>query len=181
MKATTLFATVLLAAGLAQNTLADSDSGFYLGGSLGNAKIAFEDADGGVNDTKTGYKVFGGYNFDLVPMVDLGIETSYVDLGTMNGNIMGESFAFSNSAWQAHLVGGIDVGPVGLFAKAGVSQWETKLSSDVFSGSTTGSDPAYGIGAKFQAGPIQLRAEFERINLDDADLDFYSLGAAFTF
>lgn len=181
MKKATILATALIASSLAHGAFAGSESGFYVGGSVGSAKLSYSDADGKVNDSDTGYKVFGGYNFGLLPMVNLAIEGSYVDYGTLNGNILGEPIQFSNTALQAHLVGGLDLGPVGLFAKAGVSDWKTKFRSDFFSGSTSGSDPAYGIGAKFQLDAVQIRAEYERIKMDDADMDFYSLGAAYTF
>lgn len=177
--------STLLAACLLSTTapfvFAGNDSGLYLGGSVGSAQLDYDSADAFIDDSDGGYKVFGGYNFGLVPAVDLGIEVSYTDFGDHQGETFAGDGRFSNTAWQGHLVGGLNLGPVGLFAKAGIANWETKFSNEVFSGRDDGSDPSYGIGAKFQIDALQLRAEYERLTLDDADLDFYSIGAALTF
>ena len=175
------FATSLLALALSQGALAGADTGLYLGGSVGSAQLEFDSFGTYIDDSDTGYKFIAGYNFGLVPMVDLAVEASYLDLGSQTGYFLGDPTVFTNTAQQLHLVGGLDLGPVGLFAKAGVTEWKTRFSNGFDSGKTTGSDPSYGIGAKFQVDSIQLRAEYERLKLDEADMDFYSIGATFTF
>ncbi|AFU98346.2 outer membrane beta-barrel protein [Simiduia agarivorans] len=176
-----LSALALVAALMAAPVWAGNETGLYLGGSVGSAQLTYDSADAYIDDSDGGYKVFGGYNFGLVPAVDLGIEVSYTDFGDHHGNTFAGDGRFSNTAWQGHLVGGLNLGPVGLFAKAGVANWETRFSNDLFTGKDDGSDPSYGIGAKFQIDALQLRAEYERLTMDDADLDFYSIGAALTF
>ncbi|MDN3638293.1 porin family protein [Simiduia curdlanivorans] len=176
-----IFTATILTAVLSQSALAGSDSGFYLGGSVGSAQLSFDSFDDYIDDSDTGYKFFAGYNFGLLPMVDIALEGSYVDFGSQYGELFDDTTRFSNTAAQLHLVGGLDLGPVGLFAKAGLSDWETTFTNGDYRAKATGSDPAYGIGAKFQVASFQLRAEYERVKLDDADMDFYSIGAAYTF
>ncbi|CAN0605037.1 unnamed protein product, partial [Ectocarpus sp. 12 AP-2014] len=70
------------------NALAGSDSGLYLGASIGEAQLDFDDDRPGANDIDvdidfddedTAYKVFAGYNLGLIPLVDLAVEGAYVD------------------------------------------------------------------------------------------------------
>lgn len=180
MKKVSALAILMLAAG-SQMALAGSETGLYLGGSMGSAQLYFDSYNNYIDDSDTGYKYFVGYNFGLLPAVDLAVEASYVDFGNQYGDFLGEPTRFSNTALQAHLLGALNMGPVALFAKAGVTDWETKFTDGYHEGKTSGSDPAYGVGAKFQVGSIQLRTEYERIQLDEADMDFYSIGAAYTF
>ena len=58
---------------------AGSESGLYLGGSLGSADLDVSSPTVNFNDDDTGYKIFAGYNFGLIPLIDLAIEGSYVD------------------------------------------------------------------------------------------------------
>ena len=50
------------------------------------------------------------------------------------------------------------MGPVGLFAKAGAMKWDLEGTGGF---SDSGTDPAYGIGAKFSLLSFQIRAEYE--------------------
>lgn len=172
MKLRTLAALLTLGALAAQPALAGEESGFYLGGSVGNAALDTS----GVDDD-TGYKVFGGYNFGLIPLIDLGIEASYLDFGSQENDFA----SLSTTGLSAHGLAGLTFGPFGVFAKAGMMDWESDLKSDLGNASESGTDPAYGIGVKFQLSSFQLRAEYELIELEDTDLEFYSVGAAYTF
>lgn len=181
MNRSSIFIAVTLTLSISHHALAGSDTGLYIGGAIGNAEVDFNSFDNIVDDNDTAYKVFGGYNFGLLPTVNFGVEASYADFGSLEGELLGAPARFDNTALQAHLVAGLDLGPVGVFAKAGVSHWTTRFQSIGFSDENSGSDPAYGIGAKLQVESFQLRAEYEQIKLDDADLDFYSIGASYTF
>ena len=46
--------------------------------------------------------------------------------------------------------------------------------------SESGTDPAYGIGARFAIGSLSVRAEYEVYDLD-ADLEMISVSGVFTF
>ncbi|MDN3639165.1 porin family protein [Simiduia curdlanivorans] len=174
-----LFTLLTLTAAQAAN--AGSDSGFYLGGSVGSAVVEAQETGIDLDDSDVGYKVFGGYNFGLVPLVDLALEASYLDFGTQTGDASGGEFTLATTGLMASGLVGVNLGPVGLFAKAGIVNWNSDFKELGGNTSDSGSDPAYGIGAKFQLGSFQLRAEYELIDIEDADIDYFSVGAAYTF
>ncbi len=171
MKRATTLALALAAATLSTSVLAGGESGLYIGGSVGTTEVSEE----GLDDSATGYKVFGGYNFGMVPLVNLAAEINYIDFGSFDSDI--GDVSVDVTAWTLSGLLGVDLGPVGLFAKAGYFAWD----SDVGSASEDGNDPAYGVGAKFQIGSFAVRAEYEIYEADEVDIDFYSVGAAYTF
>jgi len=178
-----VLATVLVAfASVAQ---AGDDSGIYIGGSVGYASVDYSKNDGDINfdDDDTAYKVFVGYNFGIIPLIDLGVEGSYVDFGSQDGRLAGTNGnTIEVTGWDAFGVAGLTFGPFGIFAKAGMIAWNADLDTRSFGNSTdSGNDPAYGIGAKFQIASFAIRAEYEYFDLDNVDLDFISVGAAYTF
>ena len=141
---------------------AGADSGFYLGGGLGESDI--KSKDGTFDEDDTAYKIFGGYNIGFIPLVDFAVEASYVDLGTPE-DITGVN---------AYGLAGLSFGPFGLFAKVGSMSWDSNNDS--------GTDPAYGIGARFALGSISVRAEYEEFDVDEADtFSMTSVSAVFTF
>ncbi|SMF47234.1 Outer membrane protein beta-barrel domain-containing protein [Alteromonadaceae bacterium Bs31] len=172
---------------------AGNDSGFYLGASIGNAGTNFSDVAVDLDENAFAYKAFAGYNFGLLPTIDLAVESSYVDLGETSVNITDNAIVSTNSnAWNLFGLIGVNFGPVGLFAKAGMASWQTELgwidlANDLsfeendLPTERTGSDPVYGIGAKFQFSSFAVRAEYEIFDTGDIDFDMLSVGAAFTF
>lgn len=153
--------------------MAGSESGLYLGGSLGTVSQDVSTADVSFDDDDTGYKIFAGYNLGLIPLIDLAIEGSYVDFGKVTSS----GFDFETTAWSAFGLAGFKLGPIGLFGKLGMFMWDSESSG----GDDSGSDPAYGVGARLQLGSIALRAEYELFDTDTVDIDFFSVGAAWTF
>ena len=156
---------------------AGADSGFYLGGSIGQTELDISEDGIDFNDSDNGYKAFAGYNLGIIPLIDLALEISYVDFGTAED--LGIDVDADTVAIAALV--GFDVGPLGLFAKAGMNAWDGEVSGFGVSASEDGTDPMYGIGAKIQIGSFAVRGEFERFELDDIDIDFLSVGAAYTF
>ena len=57
-----------------------ADSGFYIGGSFGNAAVDFSDLDINFDEDDSAYKAILGYRFDL-PMMIFAIEGGYVNMG----------------------------------------------------------------------------------------------------
>jgi len=176
---------IVLLLTLANTAWAGSESGFYLGGSLGSADLdaSFRDGDADVNfdDDDTGYKIFAGYNFGLFPFIDLAVEGSYVDFGEASADILGGSANASVTGWDAFGLAGVKLGPVGLFAKVGAMAWDSEIEVINNRIDDSGSDPAYGIGARVQLGSLAVRAEYEVIDVDVVDIGFLSVGAAWTF
>lgn len=175
MKRISLLALALAATTLSTASWAGSDSGPYIGGSVGTSEIS----ESGIDDSDSAYKIFGGYNFGVVPFLNLAAEAAYVDLGEWEGD--GNAFTVEAQTWTLTGLVGFDMGPVGLFAKAGYASWESDLRSSLGNASEDGNDTTWGLGAKLQLGSIAVRAEYEVFDLDGTDIDFYSVGAAFTF
>lgn len=166
---------------------AGSDSGLYVGASVGSSQLDYSDNDPDLgqvdfDDDDAGYKVFAGFNFGIVPLVDVAVEGAYVDFGQFSGKInnIGDN-DLDVTGWTLAGLAGAKLGPVGLFAKVGAIDWDGDLEGSFGSGSDDGTDPLYGIGARFQLMSFQVRAEYELFDLDNVDIDYFSVGAAYTF
>lgn len=186
MKRITLSVLAVPLAILSSTVYAGSDSGFYVGASVGSAQIDYTEDDPVVgdidfDDDDAGYKIFGGYNIGIIPIVDVAVEVAYVDFGTFDGAIDTTKSELEVDGYTGAALAGVNLGPVGLFLKAGVISWDGDISTAVGGASEDGTDPLYGIGAKFQLSSFQVRAEYELYDLDEIDVDYFSLGAAYTF
>ena len=190
LKTATIAALLLMTASAA-------NASFYVGGSLGQTSSdvdAFGDVSGSgieVDDSDTGFKVFGGYNFFKF----LSVEAAYVDVsGPAAEMTVPEPMTVSTSA-DGFAVEAVGVMPVGvkfqLFAELGFFMWDgqAEVSSPSFSGSGgsgDGTDPTYGVGFGWNVIPKgQIRVEAERYAIgmgdQDMDLDMYSAGFAYRF
>lgn len=163
---------------ISTTAFAGGESGFYIGGSVGEASIDYNVEDIKIDDDDSSYKIFGGYNFGIIPLIDIALEGAYMDFGEQNnGDARLETEAFGVFGLL-----GFNLGPVGLFGKVGGVSWDSDFKSDSANNeSDSGTDPAYGVGARFQLFSISIRAEYEILELGDTDIDFYSVGASYTF
>lgn len=177
------------AVGLAMTALlvpAESKADAYIGGSVGQAGIEVDVGDQLnpiiFDEDDFAWKVFAGYEFPF-PVLNLGIEVGYVDLGGPSANLGGTQFEIDSDGFNAFGLLGFDLGPLGVFAKAGVISWDSELSIDGVSAvSEDGSDPAYGVGARFGVGPVDIRAEYEFFDIEDAeDIAMVSVGLTWSF
>lgn len=168
---------------LSMSQQAMADSGFYLGGSVGSATISAEaDDDFEFDENDFAWKAFGGYNFELA-VVDLGIEGGYVNFGSPSATLSGETVGLELAGWDLFGLAGVQLGPIGVFAKAGYFSWDVDvLVSGEKVDSDDGSDPAYGVGAKFALGSLEIRGEYEYFDVDESD-DVYmlSVGLVWSF
>jgi hypothetical protein len=163
--------TLVAALALTSLPAAATDNGFYLGASAGLSSV--EDSD-----TETGFKVIAGWRF----LDWLAIEGNYIDFGSGNDTIMGTNIETDASGLTLSAVGFLPVGPVDLFARVGVIDWDADVSSSGFgSFSDSGTDLTYGIGAQFRIWSLSLRGEYEIFDLDGTDTDMFSLGVTYTF
>lgn len=176
-----LLASALLLAGPAM-----ADSGFYLGGSLGKTTLEadFVDPFGGESfrfeEDDSSWKAYGGFTFDL-PVIKLGVEGGYRDLGGPSGEIAGDTYGLDVTAFDAFGVAGFDLGPVSLFGKYGFISWDADLTISGFdAGSDDGTDTAYGLGAAINIGSFQIRAEYEVFDISDVE-DLYMMSAGFVY
>jgi len=159
--------------GMPAAVVAGAESGLYIGVGVGDASVK----DSNFDASDSAYKVFGGYNIGFIPLVDFAVEASYVDFGkpsTSAGSI-------DVSGYNAFGLAGLSFGPFGIFAKAGMLSWDSDATFGASSTSESGSDPAYGLGARLAIGSFSVRAEYEVYDLDDADLDMVSVSGVYTF
>ena len=183
----------LMAASQASAQAYMSASGLYVGGSIGQTSFDKDIArglltSGRVDTSDTGFKFFGGYQFNR----NLGLELAYVDLGKAS---------YSGFAGPDPVVGGkvevtgfnlsaVGAWPVAanfdVFGKIGFLAWEDK-ASDVtggvpFSDKIDGTDLSFGFGAAWHlTRNVRLRVEWERFRVDDTDADLFSVGAVYKF
>ena len=165
---------------------AGAETGFYLGASAADASSDVEYTHSGAgfvsyDDDAAAYKVFLGYNFGAIPLVNLAIEASYVDFGTVKGTALGASTKTKADGVNAFGLLGFNLGPVSLFAKAGAISWDAESTVQSSTLKTSGTDPAYGVGLQLQFGSFGIRTEFEVFDLDTVEIGLASLGLSYTF
>jgi opacity protein-like surface antigen len=179
---TSMAAAVLASSLLPTGTaLAGGESGFYMGAGLGQGTIKADGASLGGNDfdgNDTAWKAIVGYNFGVVPLIDLAVEGSYVDFGKPDDG----GAEVELTGWDAFGLVGVNLGPVGLFAKAGMFMWDSDIKASGISDANSDTDAAYGVGARFQLFSITGRVEFEYFDVGEVD-DAYliSASALYTF
>lgn len=183
--------TLTLAFSLATYTAQAADTGFYIGGSIGQASYdvpsditeipSFDEND-------TGYKIFAGYNVNI-GIVNLGVEGGYVDFGNPSTKfgIDNNVLAIDADGWNLWGVGGLNLGPIDVFAKVGTVSWDASVSikgldPDLGSLSDSGSDFGYGLGARVSFGKLAVRGEWEVYDIEDTDdISMFSVGLAWRF
>jgi OOP family OmpA-OmpF porin len=186
----TAFAALALTAAMAAQ--ADVQPGFYAGASIGTTKLTddgLESSAFDVDDSDTGFKIFGGYSFNN----NFAVELSYFDLGEVSGVLddpfFGDiAFDVGVSGFNASVVGRLPVAETfALFGKLGFASYDLEAHATVSgfgsgSDSSSESDLTYGVGAALSVGPQwELRAEYEAINVDDGDANMISVGAMYRF
>lgn len=158
-------ATVL---GLALPVSAAYAGGVYIGGGVGQASI--EDSAGnpaGVpfDEHDMGWKAFAGYRFDLLPIVSLSAEAGYRDLGKPSAG----AFEYKVNGFDYAALAGLGLGPVELFARFGGMEYDLDKNIGGAKFSFDGSAPVYGVGARFSLFGAGVRAEYEKIDIDELD------------
>lgn len=172
-----------LAAGAAQ---AGTESGFFIGAGVGQAGIqqdlALEGGSVEFDADDTGYKLFAGFNFGLLPFLDLAVEGGYVNLGEPDDSLAGETVKVEVSGFDAFGLVGASFGPVGVFAKAGLIAADTSTKGAAGGADDSSTDPAYGVGLRLALGSFAVRAEYEYFDIDDLDgADLLSASLVYTF
>ena len=142
--------------------------GVYLGGGVGEASI--EDSAGNpagtpFSESDVAWKAFLGYRFDLLPIVSLSAEGGYRDLGKPNTAVA----EYSAKGFDYGALAGLGLGPVELFARVGGMEYDLdkRIAGTTFS--FDGSAPVYGAGIRFNLLGAGVRAEYEKIDIDELD------------
>lgn len=173
--------SILFAALLALPLAAAQAGGLYVGGGIGSAGIedsAGNPAGASFDESDTAWKAFGGYRFDLLPIVSLSAEVGYRDLG--NPNAAGREYQASGFDYAALL--GWGLGPVELFARLGGMNYDLEKTAGGMKREFDGNAPVYGVGARFSLFGLGVRAEYEKIDIDELDgADMVSVSAFYEF
>jgi hypothetical protein len=181
MKKLSISGVVLVALLVSGTAWAGAESGFYLGGSVGSAGIDVENNNVQYDDDDTAYKIFAGYNFGVIPLLNLAIEGSYLDFGTGEGIFAGSRVETSITGWDLFGLVGVNFGPVSLFGKLGAIDWDRDSNFNFQPAADSGTDEAYGLGLQLQISSFAVRAEYEIFKLDSVDIGFASAGISYTF
>ena len=165
-----LFGSSLIASAATQA----ADNGLYLGAGVGQANV---DVDAGaleVDGDDTGYKLIAGFR----PLDFFAVELNYIDFGSVEDS----GLSVDADAISAYAVGFLPVGPVDLFAKAGVADANASLDSPIGRFETDGTKFAYGVGVQLRFLSLSARLEYEEFDVDDVEnLNMLTLGLTYTF
>ena len=176
-KSVRLYSAALLAT-LIITPAAYADSGFFVGGAYG--ELEYSELNSSFDQDSAPYKIMGGYIFDM-PVFDIAIEAAYNDFGTQGGDVLAVPASIDAEGLSAFVVGGLDWGLFGVFAKAGMVSWDADFSAGGLSGSDDGTDPAYGAGMRLTFSSAEVRLEYEVFDFNAVDVDMYSLGLLWRF
>jgi OOP family OmpA-OmpF porin len=177
---TALAALALMAATAAQ---ADTQPGFYAGAGIGSTKVG-DDNLSGVDDSDTGFKIFGGYTFTE----NWGVEVSYFDFGEASVSAGNSSASVGVTGLSASAVGRLPVNDMfAVYGKLGFASYDVDLDFNNVPGFGSGhlsdsdSDLIYGVGGALSfGGNFEARLEYEALNVD-GDASMISVSGLFRF
>ena len=142
--------------------------GIYIGGGVGtatNEDSASNPAGTAFDESDNAFKIFGGYRFDWLPIVSLSGEVGFRDLGKPKAS--GAEYNVDGFDYAA--LAGLGLGPVELFARVGGMQYDLDKTIGGTKTSFDGSAPVYGAGVRFNLLGAGVRAEYEKIDIDELD------------
>ncbi len=157
----------------------DEHSGVYLGAGAGEVtnKVDGFEADG------VAVKLFGGYAFNRY----FAAEAAYIDAGTLRDTVEGVDLSVESDGLVLAALGMLPLTDAfSLFAKLGYTFYDEKAigrRGDLrVSEKNSGDDLLYGVGAHLRLGrKLELRAEYEVVDVKDADFNLLSASALFRF
>ena len=165
--------------------VAETGPSIYGGGGIGYFRLNdddFLDEDDDFKDNRTGWRAQVGAQLNPV----FSLEGGYVDFGDLNDGSLKFSSDGTFAAALVHLPISSSFAP---FAKIGQLWWDVDrdveaggLLSPALSSSADGNDTFYGVGLRIGEGPgLQMRIEYDRMELDDADVDMGSVNLQYRF
>lgn len=158
---------------------AQDAAGLYIGASIGEAT---DEADG-FKDSGTSFKVMGGYSFNRF----LAAELAYVDAGKLQDRVDDLDVTVESKGVVAAVLGKLPIGNrLSLFAKLGYTFYDeevsVRLGSQRVSEKNSSDDALYGIGAEVNFNDkFKLRAEYEIVDISNADFSIMSIGGTYQF
>lgn len=188
----------LLAASLAATTGSAvaqnrSDTGWYLGASIGQSTVDIEGCGGGItcDDKDTAWRILGGYQINR----NFGVELGFHQFGDASATAPGERVDFEANAFELLGVGRIPLtNNFALYGKAGFYRGEAKASGNtILFGpidiKETTTDLTYGFGVQYSFNPqLSIRAEWQSYpnmgddaTIGESDIDVMSVGLVVRF
>jgi hypothetical protein len=151
---------------------AHADSGVYIGAGLGRANM--EDSTGnpgGVSfdESATSGKAFLGYHVDFIPLLKFAGEIGYRDLGKPSGSTAGVPVEYKARGFDYGVLAGVGLGPVDLFGRVGGMSYRLHKNVGGISNTYDGNAPVYGAGIWFTLFGVGVRAEWEKVKIDELD------------
>ena len=167
-----------------------AEPGFYLGGSVGQARLDTDAKDFGykgdeanftIKDDDMASKAYIGYNWSVLSWLNVGLEGGYKDFGNFRQDTRNGTVRSDPTGWDAFLVGSIPVGPVDLFAKVGGIALNRDINTPKFGQDDDDDNQlAYGVGVAYNVGHLGFRVEAEGYDDNEVD-DFYMISAGVTY
>lgn len=182
----TAFAIALPAALMAIGAPAiaqQSDAGWYVGAAYGITNIDVSTSGPGfsVDGDDSGYKIFGGFQFNK----HLGVEAGYLDAGNASVTGPGGSASLSVTALTLAGTGTLPLGQnFALLGKVGLWMWDTGCSGAICVSSydDSSTDLFYGVGARFNFNRNwSMQVEWEQFETSSDAVTLTSLGVRYKF
>ncbi|MCP1727230.1 opacity protein-like surface antigen [Natronospira proteinivora] len=150
----------------------------YVGGGFGYYRLDdedFLDEDDELRDNRAAWRVFGGLEFNRI----FSLEVGYNDFGETNDG----ELSLDADGWTIAGVAAIPVSQwFAPYARVGQMYWDRERSIGPISHSDDGDDMFYGVGARFTLSETtDLRLEYDRMAMDDTDLDLAALYVQYRF
>lgn len=179
---------VLPQTGWAQDYWSDANDGWghaddyvvegFIGGGAGYYRLEddnFLDESEGFDDDELSWKIFGGLDFAKV----FALEVAYLDFGETSV----QTIDIDADGWTVAGLLAIPLTPhFAPYGKVGMLYWDADAEINGVSGSDSGEDGFFGVGARFTISKqSDVRIEYERFKLDDVDLDLASVNFQLRF
>ncbi|MEQ6887703.1 hypothetical protein ABE957_03300 [Halomonas sp. CS7] len=132
---------------------------------LDNGMLVQGDDVATLDGTTSGFRLTAGFTPQSLPRLDLGAELSYqrsddVPIAGEDGSRLHDTTSLGGS-----LMAGVRVGDLGLYAKAGLAEWQgDPIGSDDRAAGSRGTARTQGFGARLQFRQVVSRFEFEQID-----------------
>jgi long-chain fatty acid transport protein len=154
--------------------------GWYAGLNFGQSKYNDIDADS-ANTRTEGWKVYGGHQFNK----HLGVEGGYANLNDMTARTGAVTTNVDTDAWTLAAVVSYPVtDKFSVMGKLGAAYMlaDEKRSDSLKWTGDDGYEPNYGVGVSYALlDNVSLRAEWERFDRADLDIDLLTAGVAMKF
>ena len=154
--------------------LGDDDTGFYVGGSIGQSSERFHPSAYSVRAQNTGYQAAAGWR----PLDLLAAELDYVSFGRAHGGV---NYADTDGVGLFALAF-LPIPVLDVYGRVGLFNWRSDVNSPFSSFHRSGADLAYGVGAGLHWGSLGARLEYQRYDISTAStMSLASVGMSWTF